>query len=371
MIRRLNMTPTQFIKLSEERLRALQAKVNVQKARAEALGVREKFVQKLSLNTIDSSHEKRSFPDIDKTVNYFKNMYQSVENNENIDTPEFDNWIKNMLDYRKNINLSNQNQEIQEKLSQALKNSVPWKSPGPDGIPAAAYKILPSAKKFLNDFATKSLQGRNLIQEEDVRARMILIHKAGEISNPENYRPIAVLNTDYKLLTAAIADFIHQGLVDSMILKEQLARKNIWGTVHGLLWDKACTQAPKLSRTTNFSTWYDFSKAYDTVSHVQLQKLVAALPVHREIQNTIKAMIKKWAVVIELGKQKSSPIYVKRGVYQGDSMSPLLFVLISAFIIKSALEDKQVTRLSRGKQEVIAFMDDIKAHTPNKKQLKN
>ena len=66
---------------------------------------------------------------------------------------------------------------------------------------------------------------------------------------------------------------------------------------------------------------------------MQLLRLVPALPIHRNIRNMIRAVIKKWFVIIELGKKKTSPIYVKRGVYQGDSMSPLLFILMTAFII--------------------------------------
>lgn len=73
-----------------------------------------------------------------------------------------------------------------------------------------------------------------------------LIYKNGEESDPANYRPITILNSDYKILTSAIAKVMTEKLPEWMIPKPQLARNGVWGTVYGLLWDKSCAQAAKL-----------------------------------------------------------------------------------------------------------------------------
>ena len=110
----------------------------------------------------------------------------------------------------------------------------------------------------------KNNQRRNKIQEDDIRAKVVLIHKKGDLEDSANYRPIAVLNSEYKILTLAITELISENLADWIIPKEQLA-KNVWGMTHGLLWDKACSQSAKISGATNYSIWYDFSKAYDLI----------------------------------------------------------------------------------------------------------
>lgn len=65
--------------------------------------------------------------------------------------------------------------------------------------------------------------------EQDVEAEVILIHKSGPEEVPKNYRPISLLNTDYKIMTKAIKNLMDIQ-IGHLIPKEQLARKGIWGT---------------------------------------------------------------------------------------------------------------------------------------------
>lgn len=91
----------------------------------------------------------------------------------------------------------------------------------------AVYKALPAAREYMARHITRSLRGEARIGEEDVRAKVILIHKSGRAEDPANYRPISLLNVDYKILTATISSIILEGLAEWMIPKEQLARKGV------------------------------------------------------------------------------------------------------------------------------------------------
>ena len=201
--------------------------------------------------------------------------------------------------------------------------------------------------------------------EREVRARVTLIFKEGDPTDPINYRPIAVLNTEYKLLTAVLADIILENIAPWMIPKQQLARKGIWGTMQGFLWDKSCTQAARAAGRSNHAAWYDFRQAYDSVSHVQLKRLIKALPIHTKAINTITSLMNKWALVARVGKETTHPIHVKTGIYQGDTISPLMFMLLTAHIPEAVIKDPKITRACKGKQEIAVYMDDYKTHAPS------
>ncbi|CAB0030726.1 unnamed protein product [Trichogramma brassicae] len=92
-----------------------------------------------------------------------------------------------------------------------------------------------------------------------------------------------------------------------------------------------------------------------------------ALPAHNNVKNLIRAMIGKWAFIIQLKENQTEPIYIRRGIYQGDSMTLLLFILVTAFIVPAIEDDPDITRASQGRHRIAAFMDDIKTHAPTKK----
>lgn len=116
----------------------------------------------------------------------------------------------------------------------------------------------------------------------------------------------------------------------------------------------------------NVSAWFDFSKAYDSIHHWQLLRLISALPIPPGVINTLKAAVKRWSVIVQVGRSTTNPIKVSRGVYQGDTVSPLLFILMTAGILQKLVGDRRINQATRGNHLVLAFMDDIKIHAPSR-----
>lgn len=369
IIKKLKMTVRQYISSTVERLNVLKKTLQQQKARHGKQQLRNRFFNTPSIRVLEIPHNNPTTPEMADVETFYQNLFKKCQ--ENLPTPIFNKWLSKMKRFANTQDTQTQIEEqgIKTKILKVLTRTAPWKAPGEDKIPTFLYKILPSAKDYLIKTTVALIQGSGKLTQADTRANITLIFKKGDAKDPANYRPIAVLNTDYKILTAVITDTIKENLPDWAIPTEQLARENVWGTTHGFLLDKSITQLARLRRATSYSSWYDFTKAYDSIHHKELKRLIDCLPLNRHIRHLLKQAMMLWAVRVKVGKKLTKEIPIKRGVYQGDSISPLLFKLVTAGLLSHIKNSPEITKASKGKQKIIAYMDDIKCHAPNKKAI--
>ena len=73
--------------------------------------------------------------------------------------------------------------------------------------------------------------------------------------------------------------------------------------------------------------WIDFQKAYDMVPHSWLLKTLELVGTARDIIELLKRSIQSWRTVMFSGKNKLGKVNIRWGIFQGDSLSHLLFVL--------------------------------------------
>ncbi|XP_044750658.1 uncharacterized protein LOC123310992 [Coccinella septempunctata] len=368
-IKKAKMTTSEYITMLEDRMALLQQKLDKLKSRHRVNAIRRKFSENPSVKLINTE-ERVQPPNKEDVEKFYAELYKKHESTTN--TPALDRWIAKLQRETASHRYQDQLQEsrINEQTLQVLAKSAPWKAPGEDGIPAYLYKTFPAAKSYLQRFIYTTITGEHKMAEPDCRAEVVLIHKKGDNKDPENYRPIALLNTDYKILTGVIRNTLQKHLPDWAIPTEQLARENVWGTIQGMLIDKAITQRARQNRAKHYSAWYDFKKAFDTISHRHLKRMISVLPLHKNIKRLLKTVMELWTLRVRVGKGKTAPIYIKRGLYQGDSLSPLLFILLTACIIEHLKTSPQIIKNTRGQFDILAFMDDIKCHVKTKKALK-
>ena len=97
------------------------------------------------------------------------------------------------------------------ELSQALRDLPNSKTPGSDGLSTEFYKFFWSdIKDLVHESFTYSFEKGELSTDQK-RGIITLLPKDGkDITNIKNWRPITLLNTDYKLLTKALAESIEK-----------------------------------------------------------------------------------------------------------------------------------------------------------------
>ncbi len=120
--------------------------------------------------------------------------------------------------------------EITKKeLKMVIKKLKRRKAPGPDEIPTDFFKEMDEdTREEIRELLNKWWREED-IPEEELEARVVMIYKKGDTSKYENYRPISLLNTIYKLYAAIIQRRLAEKL-DKHLQKTQYGFRRNRGT---------------------------------------------------------------------------------------------------------------------------------------------
>ena len=107
------------------------------------------------------------------------------------------------------------------------------------------------------------------------------------------------------------------------------------------------------------------------VTHSWILKTLDLVGTARNIIELLKRCMQSWRTVLFSGKNKLGKVNIRRGIFQGDSLSPLLFVvaLIPVIIILRAL--KQGYSFGKGKERLnhLSFIYDLKLYGSNDNEI--
>ncbi len=263
-----------------------------------------------------------------------------------------------------------------EECAMSLRLSKNGTAPGLDGMPFEVWKALHARhiedSRFPDrpDFDVVKLLAAAL---EDIRIHGVcarthfaqgwiapIYKEKGERSRVVNYRPITLLNTDYKLLSKALAvrlagvalDLIHRaqaGFVPGRKIHNhtQLARLM-------MSWAETNDQNGAIVAL-------DQEKAYDKIAHDYLWRVLAKFGIPSDFVRLVKSLYANANTSVMINGFLSKSYRVYRGVRQGDPLSCLLFDLaiepLSAMIRKSDIMGFSIPKCDEILKAVL-FADD-------------
>lgn len=290
-------------------------------------------------------------------------------------------WIKEEREKNKNLPEMQHPEITAEEVTRVIAKSHNWKAPGLDNVTnywikhlGCTHKII--AKIFNMYMASPATVPKNLTQG----VTYLLPKDAKDTQNPSKYRPITCLSTMYKLLTGIVANRIYNHLEEYNVLTEEQkgCRRGAKGSKEQAIIDEAVTGQARYKNRNLFTAYIDYQKAFDSVPHSWILSALKLYKIDPAIIELIRTMMKDWRTTLSVGQDgdmiKTGLIRILTGIFQGDSLSPLLFCialnplsrLLRSLKVGYRLDKQDRTKLISH----LLFMDDIKLYASSAECLK-
>ncbi len=189
--------------------------------------------------------------------------------------------------------INDQNRELCEEpfniedLFNVVKRMPKNKSPGPDGLPFEFFKVFWDSIKFLLYDALIECLNNGELAESMKQGLICLIPKPNKDSSLlDNWRPITLLNSDYKILASVYAEKIKHCLANiisntqSGFLKGRHISNNIRLIIDILDYSEFINKEALI-------LFIDFYKAFDTVEHFFIFEALSKFGFGRSFINAI------------------------------------------------------------------------------------
>jgi len=257
------------------------------------------------------------------------------------------------------------------ECEEALKGMPDGKSPGSDGLPAEFYKkFWPLLKDYLLALYKDCLVNGGFLGSQRTGLIKLIPKQDRNLLKLTSWRPLTLLNVDYKILSKALAGRLKVVLPDIInedqagFLKGRYAGENI-----RCILDIA--EHLVLEQTPALLVSLDIERAYDNLHHDFLFKAMMAFGINLEFCSMVKALMAGSSSHVVNNGFLSNPISIQKGVKQGDPISSYLFILAIETLASAIRESKEIEGIQIGETliKVLLFADDTTVFLRNEASI--
>lgn len=320
-----------------------------------------------------------------KTLKDLKSMGDNDRNNNkcNINPTKWLNHLANLIGTKPDIS-EQRSKEVSEELKQSthqyniptLDNPITGKeikieskslknkkAPGPDKlsneiIKASLDRTVHILTKLFNLILITGHYPKNWKSSISIP-----IYKKGDPLNPSNYRGITLSSNLSKLFCKVMNSRISKFLEDDNIIRKEQAgfRKGYRTTDQIFVLKKIVDDLLKLKNGRMYACFVDFQKAFDNVWHEALLLKLYTLGIRGYCFNIIKDMYTNSFIRTEYNQECPMSIHVRKGVHQGNTLSPILFnIFINDFTTNIPDFDSPYIDInSKTKISCLMYADDL------------
>lgn len=247
-----------------------------------------------------------------------------------------------------------------DEIHDTLKSCSSKKSPGPDGLTYEFYlKNFDVVKDDLAYIFNAYLIDGAVPPKEFTSGIITLIPKKGDHSDLNNYRPISLLNTDYKLLTKIIANRI-MTILDKVVGPGQVACMKNKSCIDNLKnIRRLVTRSQENKRVKGFLVSLDLQKAFDSVNHRFLWKILLKYGFPEKLVTCLTNLYSTATSSVLYNGFLTKEFQIKSSVRQGCPLSMVLFVIYIEPLIRKLQSSISGILVYDRFLAVTAYADDL------------
>ena len=212
-----------------------------------------------------------------------------------------------------------------------------------DNISIICFKRCPYLWSFLTEII-RVLWTTGHVPSEWKKACTVLVYiKKGSIDDPANFRPITLECVPLKIFTSCLRDALFSFLKQNKFIEHEIQKgftPNISGVLeHTSLMAHIINKA-RIKQRSVVVTLLDLKNAFGEVHHNLIIKAMDYHHIPAHFQDLVSNLYTDFLTSIITNNLRSPAIPVKRGVLQGDCLSPLIFNLCRNTFIQLVKQDK-------------------------------
>ena len=312
-------------------------------------------------------------------VRFFKQRYKN----------NYDFQEETANDFTRNINVPKISEEQKESLegqindseiSIALKKMKNGSSPGSDGISTGFLKFFWIKIKIIVLKAINSAYSNGELSLTQRKAIITLIHKRKNLprDNLNNWRPISLTNTDYKILAKCLA--IRLDSVISHIIHEDqvgfIKGRSVSTTIRTI---DDIIQYLNTKKRAGILLAVDFKAAFDSISKDYILWAFKQFGFGPSFIKWIDVLTKQTKSAINYMGWISESFDMESGIRQGCPFSPMAFVVALEILAIKIRNDHNIKGLNipKGKEhyeqslKTLLYADDVTLFLQDREDLKN